>query len=531
MPLSPGSHLGPYEVLAPLGAGGMGEVYRARDPRLDREVAIKVLPHDRVADEHRRQRFIQEAKAASALNHPHIITIYEIESANGIDFLVMEYIRGKSLDALIPRQGMRQNEALRIAIAVADAVAAAHARGIIHRDLKPANVMVGVDGAVKVLDFGLAKLLYEDVEAAGADGATRSVVALTEPGVVMGTLAYMAPEQAAGDATDARSDIFSFGAMLYEMVTGQRAFAGKSAAETLELVLQARLPLPSALTPALLPDLERVILRCLRKDPARRFQAMPDLRIDLLEIKEESDSGKGPQPSPSPHKRGWGAAKVAAVVALVAVLAAGAGWMLRGRSAPSQPSAHDPVPRALTRLTFDGGLQTDVTWSPDGRSIAYTSDKSGNFDIWVQSIDTGEVRQVTKSPAHDRQPTWSPNGNTIVFRSDREGGGLFAVPAGGGAERRLTSFGVRPRWAPDGSRILFAGSDLYLGGHPTACARYGWMASSHYPCCRRSSRDSASCATGTGTPTRATSRCSGTKTMATEWPCIRCRCQGTRLSG
>ena len=373
----------------------------------------------------------------------------------------------KSLDALIPRQGMRQNEALRIAIAVADAVAAAHARGIIHRDLKPANVMVGADGAVKVLDFGLAKLLYEDVEAAGADGATRSVVALTEPGVVMGTLAYMAPEQAAGDTTDARSDIFSFGAMLYEMVTGQRAFAGKSAAETLELVLQARLSPPSGLTPALPPDLERVILRCLRKDPARRFQAMPDLRIDLLEIKEEHDSGKGPQPSPSPHQRGWGAAKVA-VVALAVVLAAGAGWMLRGRSAPSQPRAHAPVPRALTRLTFDGGLQTDVTWSPDGRSIAYTSDKSGNFDIWVQSIDTGEVRQVTKSPAHDRQPTWSPDSNAIVFGfADREGGGLFAVPAGGGAERRLTSFGVRPRWAPDGSRILFPASDLLLGEHPT----------------------------------------------------------------
>src|SRR6478735_9174727 len=162
MPLSPGSHLGPYEVLALIGAGGMGEVYRAHDPRLDREVAIKVLPHDRVADEHRRQRFVQEAKAASALNHPHIVTIYEIESADGIDFLVMEYVRGKSLDALIPRQGIRLGEALRIAIAVADALAAAHASGIIHRDLKPANVIVGTDGTVKVLDFGLAKLTLRE---------------------------------------------------------------------------------------------------------------------------------------------------------------------------------------------------------------------------------------------------------------------------------------------------------------------------------------------------------------------------------
>src|SRR5580765_1207402 len=462
MGLQAGTRLGPYEIIAPIGAGGMGEVYRGRDPRLGREVAIKVLPADRLADEGRRQRFLREARAAATLTHPHIVTVHEVESADGVDFLVMEYVRGKSLDALIPRGGLRLGETLRIGIAIADALAAAHARGIIHRDLKPANVMVGTDGAVKVLDFGLAKLVHEDDEPSDPSASTHLVEHLTDPGQRMGTLAYMAPEQASGEAVDARADIFSFGAMLYEMATGERAFSGKTPAETLSAVMQSQPKPPATLVPSLPPTLERTILRCLRKDPAKRFQAMADLRVDLVEIKEESDSGKGPQPSPSPHKRGWGAAKVAAVVALVAVLAAGAGWMLRGRSAPSQPRAHAPVPRALTRLTFDGGLQTDVTWSPDGRSIAYTSDKSGNFDIWVQSIDTGEVRQVTKSPAHDRQPTWSPDGNTIVFRSEREGGGLFAVPAGGGAERRLTSFGVRPRWAPDGSRVLFAASELYL---------------------------------------------------------------------
>jgi serine/threonine protein kinase len=233
VPLSPGSHLGPYEVLALIGAGGMGEVYRARDPRLDRDVAIKVLPHDRVADESRRQRFVQEAKAASALNHPHIITIHEIESAGGRDFIVMELVRGKSLDALIPRQGMRLGEALRIAIPVADALAAAHARGIVHRDLKPANVMVGSDGAVKVLDFGLAKLTA--VESAPNEETTTVVAdpGLSAPGMIMGTAAYMSPEQATGGQVDARSDIFSFGAMLYEMVTGVRAFAGTSTADTL----------------------------------------------------------------------------------------------------------------------------------------------------------------------------------------------------------------------------------------------------------------------------------------------------------
>jgi serine/threonine protein kinase len=224
MALQAGSTLGPYEVLSLIGAGGMGEVYRARDPRLNREVTIKVLPAERVADEDRRRRFVQEAHAASALNHPHIITIYEIESANGIDFIVMEYVRGKSLDALIPRHGMRLGEVLRIAIPVADALAAAHARGIIHRDLKPANVMVGTDGAVKVLDFGLAKLSGDN----GADEAElthTANVALSAPGTIAGTAAYMSPEQATVGTVDARSDIFSFGALLYEMVTGARAFA------------------------------------------------------------------------------------------------------------------------------------------------------------------------------------------------------------------------------------------------------------------------------------------------------------------
>src|SRR6188474_1833533 len=261
--MTPGTRLGPYEIIAPLGAGGMGEVYRARDPRLGREVAIKVLPHDRVADESRRQRFVQEAKAASALNHPHIVTIHEIESANEIDFIVMEYVRGKSLDALIPRQGMRLNEALRIAIAVADAMAAAHARGIIHRDLKPANVMVGTDGAVKVLDFGLAKLT---ATGSAPDEETQTTVAaegLSAPGTIAGTAAYMSPEQASGGEVDSRSDIFSFGTMLYEMGTGARPFGGKTVADTLSAVMQAQPKPPSVAVPGLPREIERLILRCL----------------------------------------------------------------------------------------------------------------------------------------------------------------------------------------------------------------------------------------------------------------------------
>ena len=291
MALQAGKRLGPYEVLSLIGAGGMGEVYRARDTRLGREVAIKVLPADRVADADRRRRFVQEAQAASALNHPHIITIYEIESADGNDFIVMEYVRGKSLDALIPRQGMRLNEALRIAIAVADALVTAHARGIVHRDLKPANVIVGTDGTVKVLDFGLAKLIG-DPDTPEEDSPTLTSHALVSaPGTIAGTAAYMAPEQATGGTVDARTDIFSFGAMLYEMVTGSRAFPGASTAETLSAVIRAQPKPPSAVVAAIQGDLEKVILRCLRKDPQRRYQHIDDVKVALEDVKEESESG------------------------------------------------------------------------------------------------------------------------------------------------------------------------------------------------------------------------------------------------
>ena len=455
MPLSPGSHLGPYEVLALIGAGGMGEVYRARDPRLNREVAIKVLPADRLADEGRRQRFLREARAAATLTHPHIVTVYEVETADGIDFLVMEYVRGKSLDALIPRGGLRLGETLRIAIAIADALAAAHARGIIHRDLKPANVVVGTDGSVKVLDFGLAKLLHEEDEPSDPSASTHVVEHLTEAGQRMGTLAYMAPEQASGTPVDARADIFSFGALLYEMATGQRAFAGKTPAETLSAVMQSQPTLPSTLIPSLPHDLERTILRCLRKEPAKRFQTMADVRVDLAEIKEESDSSRT---TPATTVRPGPRRVFAATVLLLLVAAVAAVWWWNTHASSKSASAPGaPTERPLTRLTTAPGLQTDVTFSPDGRLIAYASDQGGNFDIWVQPVaGGGDPVQVTKSPAADTEPDWSPDGTQLVFRSERDGGGLFLVSALGGPERRVAPFGVHPKWSPDGSRILFS---------------------------------------------------------------------------
>jgi len=294
VPLTPGSKLGPYEVLSLVGAGGMGEVYRARDPRLGRQVAIKVLPAERMADENRRRRFVQEARAASALSHPNIVTIHEIESADGVDFIVMEYVPGKTLDTLIPRRGMRLGEVLRIAIPIADAVARAHTAGIVHRDLKPANIKVRDDGTVKVLDFGLAKFTAEEPGSAGGwvgkagevpdfrdlMSAIASPTPKTGAGVILGTAPYMSPEQARGESVDARSDLYSLGAVLYEMLTGRPAFDGPTVAEVLEKIHTVVPPAPCTVDPSIPAPLERVVLRLLQKNAADRYQRASDVRAD-----------------------------------------------------------------------------------------------------------------------------------------------------------------------------------------------------------------------------------------------------------
>ena len=301
MSLDRGTKLGPYEILEPLGTGGMGSVWKARDTRLNRLVAIKVLPADKIADGGRKQRFVQEAQAASALNHPNIVTIHDISVADGIDFIVKEYVSGARLDRRIPRHGMRLSELLELAIQIADAVAKAHAVGIVHRDLKPGNIMLTDEGRVKVLDFGLAKLM--DPVSIGEQDATLTVKAVTEDGTILGTITYMSPEQAEAKPVDARSDIFSFGAVLYEMATGTRAFQGGSKLETLRAVLRDNPKAPGELARDLPQDLEKVIARCLRKDVARRFQHMDDVKIALEEVKEESESGALEAPAPQRSRR------------------------------------------------------------------------------------------------------------------------------------------------------------------------------------------------------------------------------------
>jgi eukaryotic-like serine/threonine-protein kinase len=268
----------------------MGLVYKARDTRLDRPVAIKILPADKISDPERKRRFVQEAKAASSLNHPNIITIYDIGQADGIDFIAMEFVAGRTLDRCIPRNGLGLNEALKYSVQIADALAAAHKVGIVHRDMKPSNVMVTEQGLVKVLDFGVAKLT-ESHTCCEAE-TTRTLKATTEEGTIVGTASYMSPEQAEGEKVDGRSDIFSFGVLFYEMVTGRKAFQRDSQLSTLSAILLEE-PKPAGQPVEGLPhELERIIARCLRKNPERRFQTMPDLKIALEDLKEESDSGK-----------------------------------------------------------------------------------------------------------------------------------------------------------------------------------------------------------------------------------------------
>jgi serine/threonine protein kinase len=440
MALILGSKLGPYEVLSRLGAGGMGEVYRARDPRLNREVAIKVLPADSMADEDRRRRFTQEARAASALNHPNIVTVHEVDCVEGIDFIVMEYMVGKTLDQVIPRQGMRLGEVLRMAIPIADALARAHAAGIVHRDLKPANVMVGDEGWVKVLDFGLAKLITPK-----GTGPKRETETESRPGTAGGTTGYMSPEQAAGGKVDTRSDVFSFGALLYEMATGRRAFAGSSTAEVLAALMRDQPKAPSEVVPELPEELDRLIQRCLRKEPERRFQHMLDAKLELEQIKGESESGRAAARPARRRRLQW----VGAGIAMALVLATATGLWRRSREVPLEP------PR-LVSLTSMSGSEEGATLSPDGEWVAFTwnGERQDNFDIYVKMIGSSEMHRLTTDPAMDIMPNWSPDGRQIAFvRLGPNGPRIHLISPLGGSDRKLSDFPLafaRPAWSPDG---------------------------------------------------------------------------------
>ena len=465
-----GQTLGHYQITAKLGEGGMGVVFKARDTHLDRFVALKVLPREKVADQDRKRRFVQEAKAASALNHPHIVHIYDIDQAEGTDFIAMEYVEGQTLDTRIGRRGMRLGEALRYAVQIADALAKAHAAGIVHRDLKPTNIMVSADGLVKVLDFGLAKLTEPGLsDAAATTTGHAGEKPLTEAGVIVGTVAYMSPELAEGKAVDARSDIFSLGSVLYELVTGQQPFQGPSKLSTLSAILKEEPKPPSTITPAIPAELERLINRCLRKDPAKRFQHMDDVKVALEELKEESDSGTLAAAGPvarSEFRWGWAVGLAAAAVTLAA---AGWVWLTRWQVAPAEP------PMAAVPLTSFAGREAYPSFSPDGNQIAFawSGERDDNFDIYVQVIGSGGPLRRTTDPASDSSPAWSPDGKLIAFLRRLGSGRLavFVMPPVSGAERKLaevqsesqTLFWETLTWHPEGAHLAIVdGGAVFL---------------------------------------------------------------------
>jgi Tol biopolymer transport system component/predicted Ser/Thr protein kinase len=443
-----GRILSHYRIGEKLGEGGMGVVYKATDSRLDRTVALKILPANKVTDDERKRRFILEAKSASALNHPNIVTIHDIDQAEGTSFIAMEFVDGKTLDQLIPRTGMRLRDILKYAIQISAALARAHAAGIIHRDVKPGNIMITADGNVKLLDFGLAKLTETAEDSSEAE--TMMPEKATEEGMILGTVAYMSPEQAEGRKIDARSDIFSFGSVLYEMTTGRRAFPGETKMSMLSAIMRDEPASVREAAPDTPRELEKIIARCLRKDPERRIQSMADVKVALEELKEESESGKLEAAPAAPRALSRRPAWALIVFPLFLVSIGAAWWLTRPKTAAPSP--------ALVRLTADSGLTTDPALSPDGKFIAFASDRGGqgNLDIWVRQVSGGEAIQLTKGPADDHDPVFSPDGSKIAFRSEREGGGIFVMSALGGEAKLVAAHGRFPRFSPDGSQVAYS---------------------------------------------------------------------------
>jgi Tol biopolymer transport system component len=443
-----------YHIVEKLGDGGMGVVWKARDTRLERFVALKLLPAARMNDPERKRRFIQEARTASALNHPNIITIYDIGQAgpegDPADFIAMEYVPGKALNQFIGRKGLRLNEALPYAIQMADALVAAHAAGIVHRDLKPGNVMVNENGSVKVLDFGLAKLTEPAVAVETAHTVSDVEAPQTEEGMIVGTISYMSPEQAEGKKVDGRTDIFSFGAVLYEIVTGRRAFDGDSKAGVLSAILRGEPKPPSEIVRGLPRALDRIITRCLQKDPNLRYQHAGDLKIDLQQVSQDTTEVDSAIRVEMPERRRVGRWWWLAAAAACVAVSAWVGWRLYGpQSAPG--------PWKLTRLTSDAGLTGPPAMSRDGKLVVYSSDRGleGDWDLYIKQVAGGQPIRLTSGGADNAQPDFSPDGSKIVFRSDRDGGGIYEMPAFGGDVRLLARDGLNPKFSADGSQVAY----------------------------------------------------------------------------
>lgn len=439
-----------YEVLAKIGTGGMGVVFRARDTRLDRKVALKVLVSDTAVDPRQRRRFLREARVASALNHPNIIQIYDVDEHEGIDFIVMELVAGKTLDELVPSQGLRPNTALKYGVQIADALAAAHRAGLMHRDLKPGNVMVDDEGRVKVLDFGLAKRVEVDKPLLAADPSV-----ITMKGTILGTAAYMSPEQAEGRAVDTLSDIFSFGVVLYEMLSGLSPFRRGSVISTLSAVIREE---PEPLT-GKASEFDQIVRRCLRKNPALRFQTATDLKAALLDAGDQSEPGQ----LTSTHRAAQRSRPWFASIALAAVLVAAAGIFLFNW----QPEPESQATLIAQPLTTYPGWETDPTLSPDGGRVAFSWQKPDRSrHIYVKLIGSESVQRLANSPSGDFAPAWSPDGTQIAFLrgATDDATQLMLVPAIGGSLRTVAQWPTKISvnswlapyiaWSPDGDWLV-----------------------------------------------------------------------------
>jgi serine/threonine protein kinase len=500
-----GLKVGHYEVLSLLGAGGMGKVYLAQDTRLARKVAIKILPSEYTSNKSSVRRFVQEAQAASALNHPNIITIYEIGEAAGTRYLVTEYIDGQTLRQRLADGRLDLLGATEIVLQVASALAAAHEAGIIHRDIKPENLMVRRDGIVKVLDFGLAKLIERPVQVIDSEAPTMAKVN-TDAGIVMGTANYMSPEQARGLKMDARTDIFSLGVVFYEMIAGCNPFTGDTISHVIVSILEDE---PQPLTthrPEIPLEMEHIVSKTLAKNREDRYQSVKDLIVDLKKLRKrleiaaemeetvhlapvsrltESPGGRRltdekakrltlrntdiesrqnisrrstPAGGVSRRKMGW-----LLLVSLIVLVLAGTGlWLLNYLSRNTARPAQLARTLKITRLTSDSGLTTDPVLSNDGKFLAFASDRGseGNLDIWVQYLNDGEPLRITHDTADDYEPSFSPDGSKIIFRSERGGGGVYVVSSFGGEARLVAKHGRSPSFSPDGSQFAYMIGDV-----------------------------------------------------------------------
>src|SRR5262245_40097798 len=484
MTISAGRRFGPYEMVSPLGAGGMGEVWRARDERLGREVAVKVLPDEVASDAGRLKRFEKEARAASALNHPNIVTIYDIGSAESVSWIAMERVEGKTLRELLLSGAIPTKRLISIAARIADGLATAHQAGIVHRDLKPENVMVTKEGRVKILDFGLAKLT--GIETGSGENASRLPTETgTSPGVVLGTVGYMSPEQAAGQELDFRSDQFSLGSILYEMATGKRAFQKATAVDTLSAILHEEpKPLSETSPEAPLP-LRWIVERCLAKDPEERYASTRDLARDLAAVRDRGPEMSGAtQVREAVRSRAKLSRAVRAVIAVAALLAAAAAGVVA--AANRKPRSSAP---SFHRLAFQPGELGYARLTPDGRSAIYgvRGREGGTLETLYQAfLDSPEVRKLDLPPAD--MLSISSTGEMAIRLMGPPGPDLLArVPLAGGVPRHVVA-GVSfasADWGPDGkslaiirevggrSRLEYPiGKVLAESVNPMACPRF-----------------------------------------------------------